>query len=148
MKNVVLSQCALGLAFALTSSVAFAGDQPSMTCALTDTAYSGTTVKPISEFKTDVEKIYIYCDTTDLDAGQVVSAKWIAVDTKKAAPDNYVIATSQVSTPKKEPGKEVLTFDFSLSKPTKGWPAGNYRVDIYIDDQKKANTSKTFEVVQ
>jgi len=34
--------------------------------------------------------------------------------------------------------------DFSLSKPTKGWPVGTYRVDLYIDD--KVNETAYFEV--
>lgn len=38
---------------------------------------------------------------------------------------------------KEAPGKGDLAFDFSFSKPTKGWPQGNYKVVISTSDGAK-----------
>lgn len=38
---------------------------------------------------------------------------------------------------KEAPGKGDLAFDFAFSKPTKGWPQGNYKVVISTSDGAK-----------
>jgi len=66
-----------------------------------------------------------------------VTAVWIAVDIDGTDPNttlDEVVATS---------GDAVLTFDLANS-PDLLWPLGQYRVDIYLNDQR--NTSLDFEV--
>jgi len=52
----------------------------------------------------------------------------IAEDTHGAAPANYKIDSVDLTA-----GALVNVANFSLSKPTAGWPVGSYRVDLFID---------------
>lgn len=52
-----------------------------------------------------------------------VEARWIATDIGAAAPNNYLISSSN-----SEPGKTEGAF--SLSRPTNGFPPGKYRIEL------------------
>ena len=67
-------------------------------------------------------------------AGSKVKAVWIAEKTK-VAPPGYKIDTVvlDVGTQNKA--------TFALSRPRQGWPVGDYRVELFIDD-KLLNTVK------
>ncbi|MGH8102196.1 MAG: hypothetical protein ACREIW_12925, partial [Chthoniobacterales bacterium] len=54
----------------------------------------------------------------------VLGVRWIAVDTKGAAPPDHLIATSK-SDPDKTEGR------FTLKPPQAGFPPGQYRVEIW-----------------
>ena len=74
-----------------------------------------------------------------METGSKLSSSWIAEDTHGAAPDNYKIDSVDLLV---KGGINVATF--SLSKPTKGWPKGKYRVDLFIDG--KAAGSMHFKI--
>src|SRR5256714_8585140 len=63
--------------------------------------------------------------------GATLRGVWIATDTAGVAPPNYQIAE------KSYPLKQTTMAGgvFSLSKPNAGWPPGQYRVELYLDDR-------------
>jgi tetratricopeptide (TPR) repeat protein len=67
----------------------------------------------------------------------VLGIRWIAVDTRGAAPPNHLIATSKSDSGKAE-GR------FTLKSPTAGFPPGQYRVEIW--QTGKMIYSEKFEI--
>ena len=98
--------------------------------------------KPATSFPSDVPQLHAFYVGDALKAGDVISGVWIAEDVGDAAPKNTTIdeaASLKIKDPA-EPGA------FSLSKPTKGWPVGSYRVEISVNG-KLAETVK-FKIVK
>jgi hypothetical protein len=65
---------------------------------------------------------------------------WIAVDVGDAAPANTKIDESTLTA-----DQDDFYGAFSLTKPTKGWPAGKYRVDIYNGDELATSVKFTIK---
>ena len=80
-------------------------------------------------FAPTTPKIYLTAEIEDVAKGTKLTSKWIAEKTQ-AAPPNYEIASADVS-----PTPKMDVADFSLSKPTQGWPVGDYRVELLINDK-------------
>jgi len=80
-------------------------------------------------FAPDTAKISVFVELLTPKVGDKIEAKWIAVKTSGAAP-GYVIDTSV--TPVTAGVQEV---DSHLSKPTAGWPTGDYKVDVSVNGQ-------------
>ena len=91
-------------------------------------------------FATDTAKIYLKVELEDIEQDTKVSAAWIAEKTD-VAPPNYRIDSTDLTA---KSGMNEATF--SLSKPTAGWPVGDYRVDLSING--KVATSGNFRVAQ
>jgi hypothetical protein len=89
-------------------------------------------------FATDTPKIYLHAQLEDVDQDTKLSAAWIAEKTD-AAPPNYKIDSTDLTA---KAGMDEATF--TLSKPTAGWPTGDYRVDLSING--KPATSAKFKV--
>ena len=83
-----------------------------------------------SAFDTDVPKIYARWQGEHLEKGDKIRAVWIAEDVGEVAPKNYAI--DEASTTANGPR---ASGTFTLSKPDKGWPAGQYRLEIYDGDR-------------
>src|SRR5205085_1397872 len=81
---------------------------------------------PVSTFKRDTPKVFVDVKLADVPSGAKVRSDWIAVDTAGAAPANYKVGTKDLKA-----GALVNAMTFSYSKPTAGWPAGDYRVDLF-----------------
>lgn len=84
---------------------------------------------PKSTFGKDTAKIFVFYTVDGAKAGDKLKADWICVKSD-VAPANYKIADVVLDVEKNE-----NVGDFSLSKPTKGWPVGDYKVDLYINDK-------------
>jgi hypothetical protein len=80
-----------------------------------------------STFKPDTAKIYLHAKLTDVPRGSTVKSEWIAEKTK-VAPPNFKMDASELKV-----GPMINSVDFNMSKPTKGWPPGDYRIDLFID---------------
>lgn len=78
------------------------------------------------EFTTDIAKIHAVIVLADVAAGTVVRGSWISVDAIETP--NYEIDAAEVSAPAGE-----ARVHFALSRPTAGWPQGNYRLDVFLD---------------
>jgi hypothetical protein len=70
-------------------------------------------------------------------ASDPVDVRWVAADTGGVAPKDHVISSS-----KSEPGK--TAGEFTLSKPTNGFPPGTYRLELLQGG--KIIYSETFEI--
>jgi hypothetical protein len=86
--------------------------------------------KETHQFKPTTPKIFINAKLEDGKAVKTVKSEWIAVKTQ-VAPANYKIDAVEL---KAFPG--MTSVDFNMSKPTSGWPEGDYRVDLFIDSKK------------
>lgn len=86
--------------------------------------------KPTTKFAPDAPKIYAFYIGDAVKAGDKIRAVWIAEDVGDAAPKNTKIDEATLTAAKDNPSDA-----FSLSMPTKGWPLGKYRVELYDNDQ-------------
>ena len=89
--------------------------------------------KPKEVFAPTTEKIYLKAKLQDVPSGARLKGAWIAEKTK-VAPPNYQIDATELKV-----GTLMNRVDFSLSKPNTGWPAGDYRVDLSINDKVVQN---------
>lgn len=82
-------------------------------------------------FSKEDRAIYGYWKTYEK-PGNAVKTVWIAVNAGDAAPPNTKIAEKAVPVPDK---KDATWWDgtFALSRPTNGWPTGEYEVEVYFD---------------
>src|SRR4029078_12489351 len=77
-------------------------------------------------------------DTTGIGSGDKVKGVLVAEDVGSAAPANTEVLTKTL-TLEEDTSDGIFTF----SKPTKGWPAGKYRVDVYVNDELAAKARFT-----
>jgi hypothetical protein len=78
-------------------------------------------------FAPNTTKIFVDTKLADVKAGSKLKAVWIAEKTKVAPPD-YQIDSTELTV-----GSLMNLATFSLSKPTAGWPTGDYRVELSIN---------------
>jgi hypothetical protein len=117
---------------------------PALECTLTDTvAKDGSPGEEQDTFAPNTALIYMVCDVDNLKKGQELKSVWIADNTNKVAPDNYTIDQSKYLVPKNPDNNETLKAKFSITKPDKGWPKGNYHVDIYVDNKLSETANYT-----
>jgi hypothetical protein len=94
-----------------------------------DTRVEKTTFAP------DTPNLYAVFTLADVPANTTVKSVWIAEKTD-VAPENYQIDGTSLTV-----GGSTNSGNFSLSRPTNGWPAGQYRVEMYIAE-KLAHTAR------
>lgn len=86
---------------------------------------------PQTVFGTQAPKLYLTSNVLGVAGDALGRFDWIAVKTGKTAP-NYKINSFEIKL-----SGNVKSVDVSLSKPNAGWPVGEYRVDMFIDNQLK-----------
>ncbi len=91
---------------------------------------------PKTEFTKDTAKIWVFF-SLDVPSGTKIEGKWIC-EKSDAAPANFEIDKAALDI-----GMGVNTGNFSLSKPNKGWPAGDYRVDLCVGDKVEESVKFT-----
>ena len=91
-----------------------------------------------TRFTTDAPAIHALAVLEDVRPGARVRGAWISVDA--ISTPNYEIDSAEVVTQGSE-----ITAHFSLSRPNKGWPAGNYKLNLYLDGKLVSVT--TFSIV-
>lgn len=92
--------------------------------------------EPATAFAADVPKLYAFFLGHGLTTGAKLRGVWIAEDVGDAAPKETKIDEATVPVTEAEQHGA-----FSITKPTNGWPAGKYRVEMYVGD-KLAETVK------
>jgi hypothetical protein len=90
-------------------------------------------------FTPDTEKIYALFKTEGAKRGDKMRGVLIAEDVGAVAPANTAVSETKI-----DMEGDTQDGDFNFSKPTKGWPPGKYRVEIYLND--KLVTSAKFTV--
>jgi uncharacterized RDD family membrane protein YckC len=127
------------------AALAFAGFHHSESAAATprysDIVLSDAKGGPAKNtFQPQTAKLFMHAKLIDVPTGSKVKSDWIAEKTK-VAPPNYKMDSTEMAIT-----GFVNQVDFNFSKPTKGWPEGDYRVDLFIDN-KPAGVVK-FKVVK
>jgi len=80
-----------------------------------------------TNFPADTPMIYISADLTDVASTSKITFSWISVDSHGVAPANYTIDKVDLDVGSNN------QVNSQISKPTAGWPAGTYKVDLAID---------------
>jgi hypothetical protein len=128
------------LVFAVILGALAAGDAfaaPALADVVVSEAKDGP---PKSTFKPTTSKVHIRAKLVDVPAGAKVKAEWIAVKAE-GAPPNYKIDSVENTV-----GKGSTAYHGSFSKPSAGWPVGDYRVDLLLDG--KPMKQATFKVAR
>ena len=129
--TIVVSARAL---IACVAALALGGLHPLESAAATP-GYSDIVVsdakggKAASTFKTQTGKIFVRAVFSGVNSGSTVRSDWIAVKTR-VSPPNYKIDSVTLKV-----GQLGDFVDFFLSRPHAGWPEGDYRVALFIDDK-------------
>jgi uncharacterized RDD family membrane protein YckC len=89
--------------------------------------------EPKSTFKPQTAKVFLNAKLVDVPSGSKVKSDWVAVKAE-GAPPNYKIDSVELNV-----GPGMNNVDFNFSKPTAGWPEGDYRVDLFIDGKPSGN---------
>lgn len=101
---------------------------------------------PADQFKSDVTEVHavLVTPTVPRQTGKA-TVTWIAVDTGGAAPPNYKIAAKELDLSGTDlKAATHTTVSGSLSRPTKGWPVGKYRVEFEMEG--KVVSSAPFQI--
>ena len=96
--------------------------------------------KPTTSFSSNVPKLYAFFRTKGTHDGDKLRGVWIAEDVGDAAPANTKIDEATLTA-----DQDDFFGAFSLTKPTKGWPAGKYRVEIYDGDELATSVKFTIK---
>lgn len=96
---------------------------------LSVTLGKAATGEATTQFAADTPKIFARWQGHELAKGTKLRAVWIAENVGSVAPPNYKIDETSLSAP--EPNSNG---NFTLSRPSTGWPPGSYRVEIYGDE--------------
>jgi len=86
-----------------------------------------TAVNVTEQFVADTAVIHGVARVEGAQANSVLKGVWISIDAISVP--NYEIDSAEVRMERNGPASG----HFSLSRPTNGWPAGNYRLDVYAD---------------
>jgi hypothetical protein len=129
---------ALLIGMIICASVARGGDVK-----ITAMTASGPKDKPTTIFTTETPEVLVLFKTKGAQKGDKLRGVWIADDVGDAAPANTKIDEKTLTL-------EGDTDDgnFSCTKPTKGWPAGKYHVDIYANDELATTAKFTIEATK
>jgi hypothetical protein len=96
--------------------------------------------RPATIFPVDIPKLYAFFRTHGSEKGDKFRGVWIAEDVGDAAPKQTKIDEATLTAE-----QDNFYGAFSLSKPTKGWPVGKYRVDIYSGDEVATSVEFTIK---
>lgn len=96
--------------------------------------------EPTTKFSTDAPKIEAFWKGTALKAGDKIRAVWMAEDVGYSALSESKITEASATAYKPDDDGA-----FALARPKEGWPAGKYRVDIYVGDKVAESLRFTIE---
>jgi outer membrane usher protein FimD/PapC len=91
---------------------------------------------PTTTFAANTPKLYAMFKTKGAKNGDKIRGVLIAEDVGDVAPANTKILEKMLDLE-----GDTDDGDFNFTKPTKGWPVGKYRVEIYVNDEL-ATTAK------
>ena len=123
------------IAVIVCAEVAQAGDVKVEAVTTASPGGEGTT-----NFAPDVPELFAMFKTKGAQSGDKLRGVWIAEDVGSAAPANSKIDEKTLTM-----DGDTDDGDLSLSKPTKGWPVGKYRFEIYVNDKLVTTTRFTIE---
>jgi hypothetical protein len=83
-----------------------------------------------TEFKSDVENIYVRWHGRGLPEGARVRLAWIAEDVGDLVEPNFIVDETETVAPAPDSSAR-----FTLGRPPDGWAEGKYRVEFYVNDE-------------
>jgi hypothetical protein len=83
-----------------------------------------------TEFKSDVENIYVRWHGRGLPPGARVRVAWIAEDVGDLVEPNFVVDETETVAP--DPDSSAR---FTLGRPPDGWAEGKYRLEFYVNEE-------------
>ncbi len=87
-------------------------------------------------FSADSPVIYVTGSMNNAPEGTMIAAEWIyAEENPPTFIDVAELEVNEISS----------SFHFSMTRPDNGWPAGEYEVNLYIDDELAETLSFTVE---
>lgn len=86
-------------------------------------------INPTTTFSPDVPVIHLTFRVSQVQPGSRLKAVWNVVNVGAAAPANSQLAESSVVLPGPAPG------NFRFRRGSEPWPVGEYKVDLYLNDQ-------------
>lgn len=91
-----------------------------------------------TEFKSDVEKIYVRWRGHDLPEGAKVRVAWVVEDVGGIVDANFVVDETETVIPSPNASAR-----FTLGRPEDGWAEGKYRVEVFINDELEEKINVT-----
>ncbi|HZR78752.1 MAG TPA: hypothetical protein VFA58_06055 [Chthoniobacterales bacterium] len=88
---------------------------------------AGPNGREITAYTADAQKLYATFKTKGVSQGDKIRAVWIADDVGDAASPGTKIDEETLD------AKGDMEGEFSLSRPSPGWPLGKYHVEIYVN---------------
>lgn len=86
--------------------------------------------EPRTEFTSDAPNIFVRWQGEALPINAPVRVAWVAEDVGDVAPPNFIVDETETIIARADFGTR-----FTLSRPQDGWATGQYRVDLYLDDE-------------
>lgn len=83
-----------------------------------------------TEFKSNVENIYVRWHGRGLPEGATVRVAWIAEDVGGLVEPNFIVDETESVAPAPDASAK-----FTLGRPPDGWAEGKYRVEFYVNDE-------------
>ena len=126
------------LALSMMAAFVFGVEVVSVT---TCESVSGDNLIPINireSFTTSTPEVHAIVKLNGVKTGSIIKGVFVSIDA--IATPNYEIAASESECYR----DGEATAHFSLTRPDNGWPAGNYKIDVYVDGQ--LTTIKTFAI--
>lgn len=120
---------------------------PIVNCVITgQPPQAGNEPQPQSRFDVKTPAFYYVCSSDNASPGQQITGVWIAVNTRGIMPDNTVLSTSVNTVYQLPTVDKPWTATYLVTMPPKGWPVGEYRIDLYYGDQiiNSQNLTVTF----
>ncbi len=129
---------ALVIAVVISASVALADDVKVKAVMTT-----GPEDDPVTSFASDTPKLLAMFKTKGIQSGTKVRGVLIAIDVGDVAPANTKVLEKTLTL-----DEDTDDGDFNFSKPTNGWPVGEYRVEIYVNDQLATTVKFTIKAAK
>jgi hypothetical protein len=92
----------------------------------------------MESFSPDTKRIYLTVYVVDVENGAKLKATWIVEKATGITPNSPIAASEITARP------QMKTANFSLDKPSIGWPPGDYKVELAIDG--KVQSTVRFKV--
>lgn len=117
---------------------------PRVSCVLTgQPPQPGNTPQAQYRFDVKTPAFYYVCSSDNAAPEQKLTGVWTAVNTRNILPNNEVLSKSDnVATTFAGPFQP-WNFTFQVTMPAKGWPVGEYKIEVYYGDQVIASQNLT-----
>lgn len=123
--GAILAAAIASLVFLSTA----AADSPKGKFHSAHTADDRNSLAEKSVFTSDTPKVYVAYTLEDVNPGSRIKIVWTAEKVEGVVENSKIDQAETLSS-------SMISGLFSYSKPTKGWPAGTYRVDLFIDGRQ------------